>query len=89
MPRALENGLGVTLYIPQGVLYLPALALWITLVGAMLNRETPVVVVPLVLGVGIGMVMAIMNLPWLLIPVVVFWVIGLVTMIRRQRAGAR
>lgn len=33
--------------------------------------------------------MAVMNLPWLLVPVVVLWVAGLVVMIRNQRTTAR
>ncbi|MFC4003009.1 hypothetical protein ACFS2C_13625 [Prauserella oleivorans] len=77
------------MYIPQGILYLPTLALWITLVGAMINREGPVVIVPVGLGAATGVAMAVMNLPWLLVPVVVLWVAGLVVMIRNQRTTAR
>lgn len=79
----------MSVYIPQGVLYLPVLALWITLVGALLNREGPIVVIPVTAGALMGVVMALLNLPWLLIPVVLLWLLGLLIMIHRQRASAK
>ncbi|WP_116049735.1 hypothetical protein [Amycolatopsis palatopharyngis] len=74
--------------IPQGVLYLPVMAVWITLLGALLNRDSRIVISILALGAGIGVWMAVGDLPWLLVPVVLLWVAGLVTMIQRQRDSA-
>lgn len=79
----------MTLHIPQGVLYLPMLALWITLVGALLNREGPVVVVPVATGVLAAVPMALLDVPWLLVPVVLLWLLGLLIMLRRHRTDAK
>ena len=75
----------MALNIPQGVLYLPMLALWITLVGAMLNHESVVVLTPLVFGLGVGVVMATRNVTWLFLPVIAIWLVGIGTMIYRHR----
>ncbi|MEU6646033.1 hypothetical protein ABZ863_26265 [Saccharomonospora sp. NPDC046836] len=71
--------------IPQGVLYLPVMAAWIALVGALLNKDGPRVVVPLVLAAGTAVVGAVAKVPWLLVPVVLLWLTGLLTMIRQHR----
>ncbi|MEU3271132.1 hypothetical protein ABZ639_09800 [Saccharomonospora sp. NPDC006951] len=71
--------------IPQWVLYLPVMAVWITLVGALINREGPWVVVPLVLAAGTAVGALATNLAWLLVPVVVLWLAGLLTMVRLHR----
>ena len=56
------------LIISQGVLYLPACALFITFAGAAMNREPLLFLVPLALGLVGSSVMAVVNLTWLFLP---------------------
>ncbi|MBK1783899.1 hypothetical protein [Prauserella cavernicola] len=71
--------------IPQGVLYLPVMAVWITLAGALINRDRMRVVAPLVVAAVTAVIAAVANMPWLLVPVVLLWLLGLLTMVREHR----
>ncbi|MGW5051367.1 hypothetical protein [Actinokineospora sp. NPDC004072] len=74
---------------PQVVLYLPVLAVWLTLVGASLNRAGAVVIAPLAVGAAVGVAAVLTVNYWLLIPVVLAWLVGVVLMVvaERKRAG--
>jgi hypothetical protein len=67
------------------VMYFPVFAVWIVLVGAMINRDRAVIVVPLVIGAVVGVGAVAFDNFWLLVPVVAAWLWGLVGMIRKRR----
>lgn len=66
--------------VAQGAHYLPVLAVWMALVGALLNRNGRAVLAPLIAGAIVGGVMVVAQLHWLLWPVVGLWALGLMMM---------
>jgi hypothetical protein len=67
------------------VFYLPLVAVWLVLVGAVLNGSRRLIVVPLVFGAVTGVGAVVTGIAWLLVPVVLAWLWGIVWMVRDQR----
>ncbi|MBP2325012.1 hypothetical protein JOF56_005397 [Kibdelosporangium banguiense] len=67
------------------VLYFPVFAVWLVLIGAVVNRDRAVIVAPLVLGALVGVLAVATTNLWLLLPVLAAWVWGLAGMIMTRR----
>ncbi|PPK68398.1 hypothetical protein V5P93_004495 [Actinokineospora auranticolor] len=69
------------------VFFLPTAAVWLVLVGALVNHAKPVVTVPLGCGAVLGAVAVVTQQVWLLVPVVLAWLWGIGMLVRAERRG--
>ncbi|MBM7774008.1 hypothetical protein JOD54_004212 [Actinokineospora baliensis] len=67
------------------ILFLPTAAVWVVLIGALINHAGPVVTVPLGVGALLGAIATITQEPWLLAPVVLAWAWGVAMLVRAER----
>lgn len=75
---------------PQAlILFFPLAAVWITLMGALVNGDRRPVTVSLAVGVVAGVAAIVLSQPWLLVVVVGCWAGGLGLMVRDHRADGR
>ncbi|GAA3031729.1 hypothetical protein [Actinokineospora globicatena] len=67
------------------ILFLPTAAVWVVLVGALINHSGPIVTVPLGVGALLGAVAVLTQEPWFLVPVVLAWAWGVAMLVRAER----
>ncbi|GAA3989885.1 hypothetical protein GCM10022247_05630 [Allokutzneria multivorans] len=66
-------------------LYMVLAAVWLTLVGVVINDASVKVKLPVALGAATALVMVATGLAWLAAPVVVLWLVGVVLLSREQK----